>query len=383
MLQKSVLLFLGGLFVLGCKNPKEAPTSEPSLKEKIGQMVMVGFRGTLVQEGDPIYRMIDDHYLGGVVLYSRDLPSKETVKRNVSSPQQLKALTRQLQSINNTQLWIAIDEEGGFVTRLSAQNGFEQHLSHQTIGRLNNTDSTQVWAAGMAKELSDLGINMNFGPVLDLNVNPHNPIIGKRERSFSADVHEVMTHGRIFMEEHRKKGILCVPKHFPGHGSSDSDTHKGLANVTHTWSKEELEPFKTVVEEGYANVVMTSHVYNANLDTLPATLSPKIINGVLRHDFGFEEVIISDDMQMRAISNFYDFEMAIERALKAGVDVLLFSNNAAPCAETDPDCLEIPFNPEIAKQCVEHVLKLVEAGRITENRIDQSYRRIRALKTKA
>lgn len=361
------------------KTEKKEPTP-PSLEEKIGQMVMVGFRGTAVNENDAIYKMVKDYHIGGVVLYSRDLPSKETVKRNVESPEQLKKLNADLQAIDSTKLIISIDEEGGFVTRLSVDDGFEYHKSHQAIGDLNNADSTKIWAQNMAVELSSLGINMNFGPVTDININPENPIIGKRERSFSDSVDVVINNSRIFIQEHTQHGILCVPKHFPGHGSSQNDTHRGLADVTNTWSEKELKPFKTLVDDGSLDVIMTSHVYNKNLDTLPATLSPKIIDSLLRKDFGFDGVIMSDDMQMRAISNFYDFETSIEKAIIAGVDILLFSNNAFPCPEDEEDCVKIPFDPEIGKRAIDHIAALVKEGKISEERIDESYNRIFKLK---
>lgn len=375
----SVVLLAFCVVFISCKQKTE-PKKTIKLKEKIGQMIMVGFRGTELNQSDAIYKIIDQYHIGGVVLYSRDLPSKELLKRNVASPVQLKKLNSDLQAIDSIPLLIGIDEEGGFVTRLSVEDGFAYHKSHQAIGSLENSDSTKAWAKAMAEELSDLGINMNFGPVLDLNINTENPVIGKRERSFSDSLQLVTEFGKIFMKEHKKQNIACTPKHFPGHGSSATDTHKGLTDVTKTWNEKELEPFKKLVKQGYANVLMTSHVYNENLDTLPATLSQKIINNILRNDFGFDGVIISDDMQMRAISNFYDFETSIEKAIQAGVDILLFSNNAAPCPEEDSNCIAIPFDPEIGKKAVNHILSLVDAGKVSESRIDESYRRIMKLK---
>lgn len=376
-----VLIFLMAIISCGEKKDDRETQNLESLKKKIGQMIMVGFRGTEIGKSDPIYKMIAEYNIGGVVLYSRDLPSKETLKRNVLSPNQLKKLNETLQAIDTTKLLIGIDEEGGFVTRLSVEDGFQYHKSHQAIGTIGNLDSTRLWAANMAEELALLGINMNFGPVLDLNTNPENPVIGKRERSFSDSLQLVTEFGKIFMEEHQKRNIATTPKHFPGHGSSATDTHKGLADVTKSWNYSEIAPFSSLMKSGHAKVLMTSHVYNENLDTLPATLSPKIIKDLLRKKFDFNGVIISDDMQMRAISNFYDFETAIEKAIKAGVDMLLFSNNAAPCPEDTNDCQEIPFNPEIARRAITHILKLVEQGKISEERINESYQRILELKS--
>ncbi|MEO9891295.1 glycoside hydrolase family 3 N-terminal domain-containing protein [Aurantibacter sp.] len=371
------------LLLLSCCNSKNTVEKKENteLKEKIGQMIMVGFRGTTVTPQDPIYKMIAENNIGGVVLYSRDLPSKETQKRNITSPTQLKKLNSGLQAIDETKLFISIDEEGGFVTRLSKEDGFQYHKSHQKIASLKNLDSTKLWAHNMAVELAELGINMNFGPVLDVNVNPKNPIIGARERSFSDSLEIVIPNADIFLKEHQKQKIVCVPKHFPGHGSSDKDSHKGLADVTKTWTEKELIPFKTFIANKSIRTIMTSHVYNQNLDTLPSTLSYKIINNLLRKKYEFEGVIISDDMQMRAISNFYDFETSIEKAIIAGVDMLLFSNNAAPCPNNDLDCKKIPFDSEIATKAISHILELVEQGKISEDRINESYKRIQHLKS--
>ncbi|GGG48669.1 glycosyl hydrolase [Croceivirga lutea] len=373
--------------ILSCKEKStkkaeevEAIPTQVSLREKIGQMVMVGFRGLDAPKGSSIYTMVDTYKIGGVVLFNRDLPSKETLPRNISSPEQVKQLNIQLQEIDTVPLFIAIDEEGGLVSRLKAADGFQNHKSHQEIGQLNNLDSTRVWASTMAQELADLGFNVNFGPVVDLNVNTENPIIGGKKRSFSNKVETVINHAQIFIQEHAKRNILTVPKHFPGHGSSKNDTHLGLADVTDTWSNEELIPFKETINK--TGFIMTSHVYNANLDTLPATISPKIIQGVLREDFGFEGVIASDDMHMKAISNFYDFETSIEKAIIAGVDMLVFGGNVYPCPENDADCIEVPFNPNMAKDAVEYIEQLVNEGKLTEQRIEESYNRIMRLKEK-
>ena len=382
----SVLFFMVPVFLLlamSCKeksNENDKEVNVPTLKEKIGQMIMVGFRGIDAKKGSDIYRMVDEYNIGGVVLFNRDLPSGETIPRNIIDPAQVKALNTQLQAIDSLPLLIAIDEEGGRVSRLRPKNGFQAHKSHQKIGELNNSDSTRIWASNMASELAGLGFNMNFGPVVDMNINPENPIIGGIERSFSDSLEVVLANAKIFIEEHAKQGLMTVPKHFPGHGSSQNDTHLGLADVTDTWSEKELIPFKETMKE--TGIIMTSHVYNANLDTLPATISPKIIGGVLRGEFGFDGVVVSDDMYMRAISNFYDFETTIEKAITAGVDLLIFGCNIYPCPEDDTDCVEIPFDAEIGKNAVEHVISLVENGTITEERIDESYKRIMKLKEK-
>lgn len=380
-LKMSNIMFLTLTIIhIGCQNLTK--TTPVSLESKIGQMVMVGFRETQITPNDAIYSMIKNKNLGGVVLYNRDLPSQESIVRNIKSPTQLKNLIKKLQSISPGKLLISIDEEGGLVSRLDEKSGFLKHKSHKFIGEYDNMDTTKMWAKEMATELSNLGINMNFAPVLDLNLNPKNPIIGMKERSFSDNANTVIKHGRIFVKEHNLQNILCVPKHFPGHGSSDSDSHKGLTDVTKTWSLDELIPFKELIKDKTIDVIMTSHIYNERLDTLPSTLSPKIISQLLREDFGFNGVIISDDMQMRAISSFYNFETAIEKAINSGVDILLFSNNAAPCRENVPGCQELFYDENLAEKTIQHITKLVLDGHISEKRIDKSYQRILKMKSK-
>ena len=358
------------LFFSSCTDSEKKPADEISLEKKIGQMIFVGFRGTEVQPGDEIYTLIKDYNLGGVHISDGDNPSGNTITRNIVSKEQLKKLTAQLQAISPVKLLIGIDEEGGYITRLKAEKGFLMHRSHQQIGAINNPDTTRNWARGISEEIVGLGFNLNFAPVVDLNINPQSPAIGKRERSFSADPQVVLANAKIFIEELRKKNILCVPKHFPGHGSARDDSHYGLTDVTATWSENELLPYRELIKDGYCDIIMTAHVYNAKLDTVPATISPKIIQGVLRKELGFNGVIISDDLQMNAISNFYSFEQVVERALTAGVDILVFTNNDR----------KIPYDPEIGIKAIKYIKKLVQSGHLSEQRINESYERIEKLK---
>ncbi len=346
--------------------------NEISLEEKIGEMILVGFRGGTAEEGSEIHQLIKEHHVGGVVLYNWDVPSKDSIARNVSSKEQLLALNTQLQNISPKKIFISIDEEGGLISRLKEKYGFQSHLSHLEIGEINQGDSTKVWASEMAEELSQLGINMNFAPVVDLNINPECPVIGKIKRSFSADPEIVVRHSKIFIKEHRKKNIICVPKHFPGHGSANMDSHKDFTDVSSTWSDIELSPYQKLKEEGLLDIIMTAHVYNDRLDTFPSTLSKKIIQKYIRKDLGFDGVVISDDMQMGAINQYYGFEESIEKAILAGVDILLLSNNSF---QTD-------YDPGIAIKTIRHIKKMIQENKITENRIDESYKRIQKLKEK-
>ena len=344
----------------------DEPTPDVSLDAKIGQMLMIGFHGLEVSDDHFVVRDIRERNLGGVVLFDYDRPSRSPV-RNVESPSQLKTLVTSLQAVSDTPLLIAIDHEGGALTRLKEERGFPPTLSHQALGEIDDTDFTYAQATTMAQTLAELGINLNLAPVVDLNVNPDNPIIAKYERSFSADHQIVTLHARAFIKAHHAQGVRCTLKHFPGHGSSTGDTHAGWVDVTETWSWNEMLPFAQMMEAELADAIMTAHVFNADFDAdNPATLSHNTI-GLLRSKLGYDGVVISDDMQMQAIADHYDFEVAVQKAIEADVDILTFANNSV-------------YEEDIVARAIAHVKQLVEEGTIKEARIDRSYQRIKRLK---
>jgi len=348
--------------------PTPEPTPDVNLDIMIGQMLMIGFRGLEVDDEHFIVRDIRERHLGGVVLFDYDVPTQSPV-RNVQSPAQVKALVASLQTISDTPLLVAIDHEGGRVTRLGEQYGFPPTVSHQHLGELNDLAVTHEQAASMAKTLAELGINLNFAPVVDVNTNPENPIIAKHERSFSADPQIVTEHALAFIEAHHEWGVRCSLKHFPGHGSSAGDSHLGLTDVTGTWARVELEPYAAIIEAGQADTVMTAHVFNANLDPdYPATLSRATVTGILRKELGYDGVVLSDCLQMRAISDYYGFETAIQKAIEAGVDMILFANNSV-------------YEEDIAARAIALVKRLIEDGAVSAARIEKSYRRICRLKS--
>ncbi|HPR33678.1 MAG TPA: glycoside hydrolase family 3 N-terminal domain-containing protein, partial [Prolixibacteraceae bacterium] len=198
---------------------------------------------------------------------------------------------------------------------------------------------------------------------------PESPAIGAYGRSFSANPDSVVFHASIFIEEHRERGILNCCKHFPGHGSATTDSHLGMTDVTQTWNETELEPYRQLIAAGVCPMVMSAHVFNQNLDPdYPATLSHSILTGILRDELGFDGIIISDAMEMKAIADHYGLETAIEKSIQAGCDILLFSNNISG------------YHPDIVPEIISIILRLVENGSITEERIRQSYDRIIELK---
>ena len=356
----AVNLMISGL-LCGC-----AMMPGPSLEEKAGQILMVGFRGESVDENSPVVRDIRDFRLGGVILFDEDVALGEP-HRNIRSPEQLARLTSTLQSLGSVPLLIAIDQEGGRVNRLKPEYGFPTTRSFQELGEVDEEATTYRETRKLAEVLSAAGINLNLAPVVDLAVNPDNFIV-KKERTVSADPEAVCRHAAQFIQAHHDAGILCTLKHFPGHGSSAADSHLGLADITDTWQPEELEPFRRLCSE--TDAVMTAHVFQRSLDTdWPATLSRKIVTELLREELGYDGVVISDDLGMKAIADHYGFEMAVVQALNAGVDILLIANN------TD-------YNPDVVPLAVQTIVRVVQSGQVSEARIDEAFRRVQQLKQK-
>jgi len=341
--------------------------AETGLDVQVGQMIMVGFRGLSVTDEHPIARDIRQQKIGGVILFDYDVPSR-TYGRNIESPKQLRALTASLQQRAGIPLFVAIDQEGGKISRLKEKNGFPPTLSQKRLGTQGDPKKTARQAELTAKTLAGHGINLNFVPVVDLDLNPENPIIGKLERSFSRESDTVTRHAIAVIDAHRRYGILTAPKHFPGHGSAAGDTHDGFVDVTDRWSAVELEPFHSLIRQGKADMVMTAHIFNGKLDPVwPATLSRKTLTDLLRQELGFTGVVISDDMQMKAITARYGLETAIRQAILAGADILLFANNSV-------------YEEDIAARVAATIRALVDKGEIPRERIDASYGRIMKLK---
>ncbi|MDI6727017.1 MAG: glycoside hydrolase family 3 N-terminal domain-containing protein, partial [Smithellaceae bacterium] len=315
-----------------------------------------------------ILRDIRERHLGGVILFDYDAPSGQA-RRNIESRAQLRALIASLRGAATYPLLIAIDQEGGIITRLKGRDGFPHTVSHQSLGRLNDPAETRRQSALLAETLAGLGINLNLAPVVDLCVNMQNPIIARYERCFSSDPQLVTDQAREFIRAHRERGVLTALKHFPGHGSSAADSHIGLADVTQTWSPVELAPYRQIIKAREADAIMTAHIFHAGLDQdWPATLSRKIIRGLLREELGYDGMVISDDLQMGAIIHHYGFETAIGKAVEAGVDILIFANNSL-------------YEEDIASRAIAVIKGLVQSGAISERQIDESYRRITRLKS--
>jgi beta-N-acetylhexosaminidase len=302
--------------------------SDTELKKVIGRMLIVGFDEQFIDANFQVVKDMQRYELGGVILFDRFYNDKNRTK-NISSPQQLRELTKKLRSFSKKPLFIAVDQEGGRVARLKPEYGFKKIPSAAAITQMPLPDVKKIYGQ-QAAMLHSAGINMNFAPVVDLAVNPKNRVIFGLKRSYSNVPKKVAKYAGIMIDAQTKQNVISVLKHFPGHGSSLGDSHKGFVDITDTWSKKELEPYKILLREGKADAIMTAHVFNRHLDEkYPSTLSRKVNTNLLREQLGFKGVIISDDMQMKAISAEYTLKEATTLAINAGVDILLFGNQLA------------------------------------------------------
>jgi beta-N-acetylhexosaminidase len=333
----------------------------------IGQMLMVGFRGTEVGPAHHVIRDIREYHLGSTVLFDRDV-LQERNGRNIAGPDQVRDLTSSLQERADIPLLVAVDQEGGKVTRLPQRCGFPDFPSARRLGAVGDLGRTEEAGARTGRTMAGLGLRLNLAPVVDVNVNPDSPAIGALGRSFSADPDLVAQHAAAYIRGLHRSGVLACVKHFPGHGSAVSDSHLGMPDITETWSRRELKPFRRLVDKGLCDAVMTGHLYHSGLDpAYPATLSRKVVTGMLRRNLGFQGVVISDDLQMKAITEQFGLERAVLLAVRAGVDVLLFGNN-------------LRHDPDIVPRVHGLLLRMVREGRLSRARIEASYRRIMELK---
>lgn len=339
-----------------------------SIEHKLGGLLITGFFGYETRAEDYIIRDIEQHGLGGVILFDKHLATRSE-RNNIINPEQVGALSRDLQIAAGEQLFIATDQEGGLVSRFKQEYGFPETGTAYALGQ-TSTECTEKAAQQTAKMLKDAGVNFNFAPVVDLNSNPANPIIGKYQRSFSADPAVVIRHAKIWINTHRTQNIISCLKHFPGHGSAQSDSHQGFVDISNSWQKAELTPYLELHKQQLVDAIMTGHLFNHHFDTeYPATLSYSTLEQALRQKVNYNGVVLSDDMQMGAISKFYGFEEACCKALMAGVDILVIGNN-------------LSYDPEIVPKLTTFFKRALDNGTLSEARINQAWEKVQQLKGK-
>lgn len=342
--------------------PKPSPVDE--LAHRIASLLIVGFRGERLADVPWVRTAIAGDQLGGVIVFDRDQLTGGA--RNVGSPAQVAALTRDLRTAAGSNgLLIGVDQEGGVVTRLGPAHGFPALASQAHVGA-GTVAAARIWARTLAGTVADAGCNLDFAPVVDLDVNPSSPAIGALGRSFAADPNVVVQLAGVELDALHARGVRSAAKHFPGIGSSTVNTDFGVADVTKTWSPTELEPYRRLRAAGKLDAVMVGHVVNGRIDEgRPASLSRATLD-VLRGDIGFDGPAVTDDLQAAAITQRFGADEAVLLALEAGNDLLLFANQQV-------------YDPGIVGHIVGVVLGAVAHGRLTGAQIDEKWARRRAL----
>ncbi|MCG3419797.1 beta-N-acetylhexosaminidase [Oceanobacillus jordanicus] len=338
------------------KEAVQEKISSMTIKEKVGQMLMIGFEGT--QVNDQTRNFIQENHIGGVILF----------ERNITDSKQLLNLNRELKELNadsqDIPLFISVDEEGGVVSRMPPK--IVNLPDSKKIGDLNNTELAYQVGEAIGERVNAFGFNVTMAPVMDVNSNPDNPIIGKR--AFGDNKEIVSKMGVEEMKGIQSKGIIPVIKHFPGHGDTDVDSHLGLPvvhNSLESIREMELVPFQKAIDH-QADMTMVAHILLPEIDNEdPASLSKNVVTTMLREELGFNGVAITDDMTMGAILENYDIGDATVKAVQAGNDIVL-----------------VCHGDENKLKALHSLTKAVESGAIKEERIDESVKRILHLKEK-
>ena len=325
--------------------------AEMTIEEKVGQLIMVGFEGT--QANEAIETHIRERFVGGIVLFSR----------NIQSPRQTAELTNELQRLagataHQIPLFIGIDQEGGWVIRL--REGATVLPGNMALGATDSTELAERAGEITAVELAAVGVNLNFAPVMDVNNNLNNPVIGRR--SFGESPELVSRLGVAYLRGLQRNGVLATAKHFPGHGDTTVDSHFDLPTVNHDLERIhalELQPFRAAIDADVA-AIMTAHIIYPAFDAdRPATLSLTVLTDLLRKEFGFDGLLITDDMEMKAIDDRYRSGEAAVMAVEAGADIVM-----------------VLWTPTKQVEVFDALLSAVKSGRISQARLDQSVKRI-------
>ncbi len=357
------LLLLLSIAVQGC-----AAHSELTVAEKAAKLLIVGLDGQSLSPTNPIIEDIRDKGVSGVILFGRNVA---TTSSSAAPREQFTKFVADLKALREEPLFVTIDQEGGMVNRLKPVSGFKAMPSHRTVGESETLEGVREAAALISSEVASTGINFNFAPCVDVDINPDSPAIGHFGRSFSADAKRVGECAAIYVEEHHKRGVVTSLKHFPGHGSALVDSHLGLTDITNTWDESELYPYQHLIDASLCDAVMVSHLYNENFDAdYPATLSSKTLQGILRERLGWSGVVVSDDMQMKAITDHYGFDEAVVLGLNAGVDLFIIGGNIK---REDYDVVD---------KFISIVESAIASGDLTMERLDEAVERVERLREK-
>lgn len=320
------------------------------LDRAVSKMFAIGFDGKIVT---PALGKLLDRGIGAVALFSR----------NIESPQQVARLCFDIQQRAGRPVLIAVDQEGGRVARL--RNGFTPVPSMRSLGATDDAQLAQDIGRLLAAELKAVNIHMNFSPVMDVDSNPANPVIG--DRSFASDPTTVAKMGTALLRGLQQNGVAACAKHFPGHGDTSKDSHFDLPTLPHPFShlqETELPPFAAAIDAG-VSAIMTAHIIFEAIDpALPATLSQAVVTKLLRQKMKFGGVIFSDALEMKAIADHFSIEETVVKGASAGLDILAICEN-----------------PDLQNKAIDVLIAAARSGKISENQIASANRRIDELIT--
>lgn len=339
-----------------------AQVREQPLEQRIGQMLLLGFIGSHAETGgaDVVTQHLEQRRVGGVLF----------LRHNVRTREGAEGSARRFSEADPS-AWMAVDQEGGLVQRLSRDLGYSWIPRAKQIVEERGLDGArEIYALGAA-EFRAAGFNMNLAPVADLD-DPENAVIGRYGRSYGTDGEVVAAYASAFIEAFNRVGAVCSIKHFPGHGTSRGDSHDGFVDISDTWSEDELDPFRRLIEGGQANLIMGGHLTHRGLDAsgVPVTFSKAVLSDLLRDQMGFNGCVMTDDLDMAAIRQNYNQREAVIQSVEAGNDIIMMSNSAAP-------------NPELPQMFINWIAEAIGEGRVDERRIDQSAARIAVLKRRS
>ncbi|GJL98096.1 MAG: glycosyl hydrolase [Hyphobacterium sp.] len=333
-----------------------------TLRQKAARMLLMGFIGdnTATDGAAAIAGHLQNGRIGGVLF----------LRHNVRSREGVEGLTRQFGEIAPN-AWMAVDQEGGAVQRLSSDLGYSPIPRAYVISEEQSVDEARTLYSGAAVEFRQAGFNLNLAPVADVQ-DDENGVIGRWGRGYGADGERIAEYAGAFIEAFEREGAACAIKHFPGHGRSSGDSHHGFVDISESWSDAELDPFRRLIDAGQAHLIMGGHLTHTGLDPAgnPVTFSRPILTDLLRGQMGYQGALVTDDLDMGAIRENYNQREAVIRSIQAGNDMIMMSNSAAP-------------DPELPQRFADWIEAAVAAGELTETRIDESVARLTILRQRA
>jgi beta-N-acetylhexosaminidase len=347
---------LAGLLAAGVTPLLSAaqPPVPLSLEQQVGRMLVLGFFGShpTTPGADKIEEHLHARRIGGVLFLGHNLQSR-------TGTEELVARFHAAQS----DAWLALDHEGGYVQRLDDSLGFATIPKAGDVSQIGLEEARVIYKKA-ADAFADAGFNFNLAPIADLH-DERNAVIGRYRRAYGSDPETVVAYCTAFIDAYKARGVACALKHFPGHGRSSVDSHHGIVDLTETWTLKEAAPFGDLIRNGRAHAIMSGHLINRHLDPsgAPATLSSPILQGLLRQQMRFEGVILTDDLDMAAVRDRYSRRQAVIAAIASGNDLIVISNTAEP-------------DPSLPERIIEWVDEAITSGELDPETISLANARL-------